>query len=49
MEQKTYNLYGSELTAAELRQGYRIITGLDNDNEFTDSEIYFYLCDALKE
>ena len=45
----TYNFYGNELTADELREGYRIITGLDNDNEMTDSEVYFYMLDAMKE
>ena len=46
---KKYNFYGEKLTAEQLREGYRIITGLDNDNEMTDSEVYFYMRDAMKE
>ena len=48
--ERTYDLYEMKgLTAEELRKGYRIITGLDNDNEFTDEEIYEYLIETLYE
>lgn len=47
---ETYDLYEQKgLTSEELRKGYRIITGLDNDDELTDEEIYKYLLDILKE
>lgn len=47
---KTYDLYEDEgLSAEDLRIAYRTITGLDNDNEFTDNEIFKYLLDSLKE
>lgn len=47
---KTYDLYEIKgLTAEELREGYREITGLDNDNEFSDEEIYEYLIETLYE
>ena len=47
---KTYDLYEHKgCTAEELRRVYHVITGLDNDNEFTDEEIYQYLLDALTE
>lgn len=46
----TYDLYEMKnLSADELRKGYRVITGLDNDDEFTDEQIYQYLLEALKE
>lgn len=46
----TYDIYEfKNLTIEEMRKGYRAITGLDNDNEFTDEEIYVYMLDALKE
>ena len=49
-EKSTYDLYERKnLTAADLREGYREITGLDNDWQFTADEIYAYLLDALKE
>ena len=48
--QKIYDLYEfKNLTANELRKGYREITGLDNDKEFTTEQIYKYLLDAVKE
>ena len=33
----------------DLREGYRIITGLDNDNEMTDEEVKEYMREAMKE
>lgn len=48
--ERTYDLYEMKgLTAEELRECYREITGLDNDNEFTDEGIYNYLIEALYE
>lgn len=48
--EKLYDLYEMKnLTAEEMREGYREITGLDNDGEFTDDELYEYLLDALYE
>ena len=47
---KLYDLYENKnLTIEELREGYRTITGLNNDNEFTDEEIYKYMLEALQE
>lgn len=47
---KTYDLYEiKNLSADKLREGYRAITGLDNDNELTDEQIYQYMLEALKE
>lgn len=47
---KIYHLYEDKgLSAEDLRIAYRTITGLDNDNEFTDDEIHKYLLDSLKE
>ena len=47
---KTYDLYERKnLTIEQLREGYRVITGLDNDNEFTDGELYEYMLEALAE
>jgi hypothetical protein len=47
---KKYDLYEMKnLTEQDLRQGYREITGLDNDKEFTTEQIYDYLLDTLKE
>lgn len=40
---------GNECSAKELREGYRVITGLDNDKEFTDTEIFEYMLNALLE
>ncbi len=45
-----YDLYERKgLTAKELREGYRAITGLDNDNEMTDKEVHEYMLGALSE
>lgn len=47
---KTYDLYENKgLSAVQLREEYRGLTGLDNDQEFTDEEIYKYMLDALWE
>lgn len=47
---KKYDLFERKgLTAEELRELYREITGLDNDNEFTDEGIYEYLLETLEE
>lgn len=47
---KKYKLYDlGEFTIEELREGYREITGLDNDSDFSDKELYNYLLEALKE
>lgn len=43
-----YILDGKEYTADELRTGYRTITGLDNDTELTDNEIYSYLLEEFE-
>lgn len=46
----TYNLYEfKDLTRDKLREIYRAVTGLDNDNEFTDEKIHEYLLNALYE
>lgn len=46
----TYDLYESKgLSGDDLRKYYRGITGLDNDKELSDKEVYAYLLDALKE
>ena len=48
--ERLYDLYENKnLTIEELRQGYREITGLDNDNELNDKELYEYMLEALKE
>lgn len=47
---KLYDLYEMKgLTIEELREGYRIIIGLDNDEDFTDEELYQYMLEALYE
>ena len=47
---KTYDLYERKnLTIEQLRECYRAITGLNNDNEFTDTEIYNYMLEAFAE
>ena len=33
----------NRISIEELRNGYRIITGLDNDNELSDEEIQEYM------
>lgn len=34
---------GAVYTMADLRNGYRILTGLDNGDEMTDAEIIVYM------
>ena len=47
---KKYNIYEyKNLTPKQLREIYRNITGLNNDEEFTNQEIVKYLLDALQE
>jgi hypothetical protein len=47
---KTYDLYEMKgLTIEQLREGYRTITGLDNDTDFTDEALYQYMLEALYE
>lgn len=47
---KKYNIYEyKNLTPKQLREMYRNITGLNNDEEFTNQEIVKYLLDALQE
>lgn len=43
-----YILNGKEYTADELRIGYRITTGLNNDAELTDDEIYSYMLEQFE-
>ena len=43
-----YILNGEEYTADELRIGYRITTGLNNDAELTDDEIYSYMLEQFE-
>lgn len=43
-----YILNGEEYTADELRIGYRITTGLNNDVELTDDEIYSYMLEQFE-
>lgn len=43
-----YILNGEEYTADELRIGYRITTGLNNDAELTDDEIYSYMFEQFE-
>lgn len=43
-----YILNGKEYTADELRTGYRITTGLNNDAELTDDEIYSYMLEQFE-
>ena len=45
----TVTIDGKEYSVDELREGYRVITGLDNDDEFTDIEICEYMLNALME
>lgn len=44
-----YILNGKEYTADELRIGYRITTGLNNDAELTDDEIYSYMLEQFEQ
>lgn len=47
---KKYNIYEyKNLTSKQLREIYRNITGLNNDEEFTNQEIAEYLLDTLQE
>ena len=47
---KKYNIYEyKNLTPKQLREIYRNVTGLNNDEEFTNQEIVKYLLDALQE
>lgn len=47
---KKYNIYEyKNLTPKQLREMYRNVTGLNNDEEFTNQEIVKYLLDALQE
>lgn len=41
--------YLKERAMIEIRQGYQEISGLDNENEFTDQEMLEYMQDELKE
>ena len=48
MTEPRYELYDQKnLTIEQLREGYRIFTGLNNDSEFTDQEIYKYMLEVL--
>lgn len=45
-----FDLYEMKgLTSEQLRAEYRGLTGLDNDEEMTDEQVYNYMLDALKE
>ncbi len=47
---KKYNIYEyKNLTPKQLREMYRTVTGLNNDEEFTNQEIVKYLLDSLQE
>ena len=47
---KRYNVYEyKNLTPKQLREIYRTVTGLNNDEEFTNQEIAEYLLDTLQE
>ena len=47
---KRYNVYEyKNLTPKQLREIYRTVTGLNNDDEFTNREIAEYLLDTLQE
>ena len=47
---KKYNIYEyKNLTSKQLREIYRNVTGLNNDDEFTNQEIAEYLLDTLQE
>lgn len=47
--EKFKQIYEMKLTASQMREEYRNLTGLDNDDEFTDDEIYNYLLEAYFE
>lgn len=40
---------GSVYTMADLRNGYRILTGLDNGNQLSDKAIIKYMEELLEE
>ena len=46
--ERLYNLGGDNYTIEQLRQGYREITGLDNDKEMSDEEIYNYMVEVFE-
>lgn len=46
---KKYKIYENEYTFEEIKEGYKIITGLDNIDEFTEEELVFYVLDAMKD
>lgn len=47
---KTYDLYENKgLSAEQLREEYRGLTGMDNDGELSDEEVYEYMLEALHE
>lgn len=47
---QTYDLYENKgLSAEQLREEYRGLTGMDNDGELTDDEVYRYMLEALHE
>lgn len=47
--EKHYNLNGEYITISGIRKAYRVITGLENDSEMTDEQVYEYVCNALRE
>lgn len=47
---KRYDVYEyKNLTPKQLREIYRTVTGLNNDDEFTNREIAEYLLETLRE
>lgn len=44
-----YDLKGSKYTIDQLREGYREVTGLDNDKSLSDELIYNYMLELAKE
>ena len=42
-----YKIGKQYYTIEELRQGYRVITGLNNDHELDDRQIFEYMANAL--
>ena len=39
----------TQFNPSEIREGYREITGLDNDKDFTDEEIYLYMLEVIND
>lgn len=39
----------TQFNPSEIREGYRKITGLDNDKDFTDEEIYLYMLEVIND